>query len=153
MPKRPTKKKTGKPGKAKPQKQASELSWVQIDQYLRLAAKQVGSREAAAIVLERELEGGKRSWMRSDIKADIREQGEPSFWAGHLIDLSIGSVLIYRCKPGDKTDPRRWAFYTHPHDDLVSGDHTLRQRGDLLRRQSVQRHSAGDSGRKQQGGE
>jgi hypothetical protein len=103
--------------KAKPQQ-----TWVQIDEYLKQAEKLTGSKQLAIkLDLEPELESGKRKSQRRDIATGVREELEPSFWRDHLIDISIGSVTIYRCKSGDKDDPQRWAFHAHHHDDLVSG--------------------------------
>jgi hypothetical protein len=107
--------------KAKPQKQARKakaLSWVPIDEYLKRTRPMGLSIQHD---LEPELESGKRKSMRRDIATGIREELQASFWVGHLIDVSIGSVQIYRCKPGDKTNPQRWAFHAHQHDDLERG--------------------------------
>ncbi|HEV2156786.1 hypothetical protein [Bradyrhizobium sp.] len=49
------------------------------------------------------------------------EELQASFWVDHLIDISTGSVSIYRCKPGDEADLGRWGFYAHHHDDLERG--------------------------------
>jgi hypothetical protein len=72
--------------------------------------------------LEPELESGKRRSQRRNITTGLTEELGRVFWRGHLIDVSLGSAQVYRCKTSnDKSDPLRWRFLAHHPNDHVGG--------------------------------
>jgi hypothetical protein len=111
--------------KAKPKKKVittKPLPWMTIDEYLKRAEKLTGSKQLVIQhELEPELESGKRRSQRRNITTGLTEELGRVFWRGHLIDISIGSVQIYRAKPNDKDDPQRWRFFAHHPNDHVGG--------------------------------
>jgi hypothetical protein len=93
--------------------------WCPMQAAIELRQGQTGAMPLAITDLEHAMESGKLRSMRRDITTGACEELEASFWVDHLIDVSIGAVVIYR--DYSKHDPQRWAFFAHHHDQRVDG--------------------------------